>query len=162
MKDVYIFCCFTGLAYADIRKLTRSEIVVGFDNELWISTVRNKTNILSRIPLLPITIQILEKYKNHPECINRNCILPVLSNQKYNSYLQEIADLCGINKKLTTHTARHTFGTTITLSDGVPLESVSKMLGHAKIQSTQHYAQVLDAKIGNDMKILKQKIELCQ
>jgi site-specific recombinase XerD len=158
VRDVYIFCCFTGLAFADIEKLKRTEIAIGIDNELWIFTNRFKTEIKSRIPLLPVTLQILEKYKNDPQCANSDKALPVLSNQKYNSYLKELADICGIDKKLTTHTARHTFGTSVTLSNGVPIESVSKMLGHKKISTTQHYARVLDIKVSEDMQKLKDRL----
>ena len=158
VRDVYIFCCFTGLAYADVEKLKRTEISVGVDSELWIFTDRLKTKIKSRVPLLPASLGIIKKYENDPICINKDSVLPVLSNQKYNSYLKEIADICGINKNLTTHTARHTFGTTVTLSNGVPIESVSKMLGHKKISTTQHYARVLDIKVAEDMQALKQKL----
>jgi site-specific recombinase XerD len=159
VRDVYIFCCFTGLAYADVKKLNRTELSVGVDNELWIFTDRFKTKIKSRIPLLPVSLAIIKKYQEDPACINNNKVLPVLSNQKYNSYLKEIADICGITKVLTTHTARHTFGTTVTLSNGVPIESVSKMLGHKKISTTQHYARVLDIKVGQDMNLLRKKME---
>ncbi len=158
VRDVYIFCCFTGLAYADIEKLKRTEISVGVDDQLWIFTDRLKTKIKSRIPLLPISLSIIKKYEDDPICINVNKVLPVLSNQKYNAYLKEIADICGISKTLTTHTARHTFGTTVTLSNGVPIESVSKMLGHKKISTTQHYARVLDIKVSEDMQKLKAKL----
>lgn len=159
VRDVYIFCCFTGLAYADVEKLKRSEISLGFDNDLWIFTDRLKTKIKSRIPLLPISLDIIKRYESDPACINSNKVLPVLSNQKYNSYLKEIADICGITKNLTTHTARHTFGTTVTLSNGVPIESVSKMLGHKKISTTQHYARVLDIKVSEDMQKLKDRLK---
>jgi site-specific recombinase XerD len=158
VRDVFLFCCFTGLAYVDIKKLNASEVSVGVDNELWIFTRRGKTNIPSRIPLLPISQRILEAYKDHPQCINNRKLLPVLSNQKYNSYLKELADICGISKNLTTHTARHTFATTITLSNGVPIESVSKMLGHKRLQTTQHYARVLDIKVSEDMQALRNKL----
>jgi site-specific recombinase XerD len=158
VRDVYVFCCFTGLAYADVEKLKRTEISVGIDNELWIFTDRLKTSIKSRIPLLPISLEIIKRYEDHPACINANKVLPVLSNQKYNAYLKEIAAICGITKTLTTHTARHTFGTTVTLSNGVPIESVSKMLGHKKISTTQHYAKVLDTKVSEDMQNLKNKL----
>jgi len=161
VRDVFLFCCHTGLAYVDIKKLNSSEVSLGFDNELWIFTKRGKTKVPSRIPLLPLSQKILAEYKNHPQCINSKKLLPVLSNQKYNSYLKEIADICGIPKNLTTHTARHTFATTITLSNGVPIESVSKMLGHKKIQTTQHYARVLDMKVSEDMQVLKNKIKQC-
>ncbi len=160
VRDVYIFCCFTGLAYADVEKLERTEISMGVDNELWIFTDRRKTKVKSRIPLLPVSLNIIKEYEGDPVCISKNKVLPVLSNQKYNAYLKEIADICGISKKLTTHTARHTFGTTVTLSNGVPIESVSKMLGHKKITTTQHYARVLDIKVGEDMQILKQKLQV--
>ena len=159
VRDVYLFCCFTGLAYADIEKLKRTEISVGIDDQLWIFTDRLKTKIKSRIPLLPVTLDIIKRYEEDPACINANKVLPVLSNQKYNCYLKEIADICYITKTLTTHTARHTFGTTVTLSNGVPIESVSKMLGHKKISTTQHYARVLDIKVSEDMQRLKDRLK---
>jgi site-specific recombinase XerD len=159
VRDVFLFCCYTGLAFADVEKLKPSEIGIGVDGTKWIFTNRQKTDTLSRIPLLPIAMDLLEKYKDHPACINSEKVLPVLSNQKYNEYLKEIANICSINKKLTTHTARHTFATTITLSNGVPMESVSKMLGHKNLKTTQHYAKVLDKKISEDMKLLKDKME---
>lgn len=155
VKDIYIFCCFTGLSYIDIKQLTKHKISIGIDGNKWIFTHRQKTEIASRIPILPIAEEIMEKYSTHPQCINENKVLPVLSNQKMNSYLKEIADLCGINKKLTFHTARHTFGTTVTLANGVPIESVSKMLGHTNIKTTQHYAKILDKKVSQDMMALK-------
>lgn len=158
VRDVFIFCCFTGLSYVDIHRLNASEVSVGVDNDLWIFIKRGKTNIPSRIPLLPITQKILNDYKDHPQCINSRKLLPVLSNQKYNAYLKELADICGISKNLTTHTARHTFATTVTLSNGVPIESVSKMLGHKKLQTTQHYARVLDIKVSEDMQLLKARL----
>jgi site-specific recombinase XerD len=158
VRDVFLFCCFTGLAYVDIKKLNASEISVGVDNELWIFTRRGKTDIPSRIPLLPVSRKILDVYKEHPQCINSRKLLPVLSNQKYNSYLKELADICGIPKNLTTHTARHTFATTVTLSNGVPIESVSKMLGHKKLETTQHYARVLDIKVSEDMQNLRARL----
>jgi len=159
IRDVFLFCCYTGLAFADVEKLKLSEIGIGIDGSKWIFTNRQKTDTLSRIPLLPIAIDILEKYKDCPAIANSNKVLPVLSNQKYNEYLKEIATVCSVNKKMTSHTARHTFATTITLSNGVPMESVSKMLGHKNIKTTQHYAKVLDKKISDDMNILKSKIQ---
>jgi len=159
VRDVFIFCCYTGLAFVDVEKLKSSEIGIGIDGSKWIFTNRQKTETLSRIPLLPVPIDILERYKNHHGCVNSGKVLPVLSNQKYNDYLKEIASICGINKKFTTHTARHTFATTVTLSNGVPMESVSKMLGHKNIKTTQHYAKVLDKKLSEDMNTLKNKIQ---
>jgi len=159
VRDVFIFCCYTGLAFVDVEKLKSSEIGIGIDGSKWIFTNRQKTETLSRIPLLPVAIDILERYKNHHSCINSGKVLPVLSNQKYNDYLKEIANICGVNKKFTTHTARHTFATTITLSNGVPMESVSKMLGHKNIKTTQHYAKVLDKKLSEDMNTLRTKMQ---
>ena len=159
IRDVFLFCCYTGLAFADIEKLKQSEIRIGIDGNKWIFTNRQKTDTLSRVPLLPVAIDILEKYQDHPACNNSNKVLPVISNQKYNEYLKEIAGICGINKKMTTHTARHTFATTVTLCNGVPMESVSKMLGHKNLKTTQHYAKVLDKKLSDDMSILRNKIQ---
>jgi site-specific recombinase XerD len=158
VRDIFLFCCYTGLAFVDVKKLKPSEISLGIDGNQWIFTSRQKTDTLSRIPLLPVALKIIDTYANHPACINFNKVLPVLSNQKYNEYLKEIATICGVNKKLTTHTARHTFATTVTLCNGVPIESVSKMLGHKDLKTTQHYARVLDKKISEDMQKLKDKL----
>lgn len=158
VRDIYIFSCFTGLAYIDVKQLTADNISMGIDGEKWIFKDRQKTDVESRIPLLPIALEILKKYENHPLCVNKNRLLPILTNQKMNTYLKEIATLCKINKELTFHTARHTFATTITLTNGVPIESVSKMLGHSSIKTTQHYAKILDKKVSDDMMILKAKL----
>lgn len=158
VKDIFLFCCYTGLAYADIKKLRRQEIGVGIDGGFWIFTKRKKTDTSTRVPLLDIAVEILDKYKDHPSCEAENTLLPVLSNQKMNAYLKEIADLCGITKTLTFHIARHTFATTVTLSNGVPIETVSKMLGHTNIKTTQHYAKILDIKVSNDMSALRNKV----
>ncbi|MDY7395011.1 site-specific integrase [Aureibaculum sp. 2210JD6-5] len=158
VRDIFIFCCYTGLSYSDVKKLSKDNLVKGIDGEMWIKTFRTKTDTPSNIPLLPTAMEILEKYKNHLEVINKDILLPVLSNQKSNAYLKEIADLSGISKNLTTHLARHTFATTITLSNGVPIESVSKMLGHKSLKTTQHYAKILDRKVSEDMTILKSKL----
>lgn len=120
----------------------------------------SKTDTTSKIPLLPTAQEIINKYSEHPVCKNEKRLLPILSNQKMNAYLKEIADLCEINKDLTFHIARHTFATTITLSNGVPIESVSKMLGHKNLRTTQHYAKVLDRKVSEDMMILREKFIL--
>ena len=157
VRDMFIFSCFTGLAYIDVFNLTKENVIKGIDGEMWISTHRQKTDSLSKIPILPVSESILEKYKDHPECLNKNKLLPILSNQKMNAYLKEIADVCGINKELTFHIARHTFAKTVTLSNGVPIETVSKMLGHTNLKTTQHYAKILDKKISEDMQILKAK-----
>lgn len=158
VKDIFLYSCFTGLAYIDVKQLTRSNIGLGIDGGKWIFTNRQKTDTRSNISLLPIAEEILDKYKQHPQCLNEGKLLPVLSNQKMNSYLKEIADLCEINKELTFHIARHTFATTVTLTNGVPIESVSKMLGHKNLRTTQHYAKILDKKVSDDMKVLRTKI----
>lgn len=157
VKDIFVFSCFTGLAYIDVKNLTKSNINIGIDGGKWIFTHRQKTETASRIPLLPIAEEIIQKYKNHPQCVNKDKLLPILSNQKMNAYMKEIADICEIEKDLTFHIARHTFATTITLTNGVPIESVSKMLGHKNLKTTQHYAKVLDRKVSEDMEILKDR-----
>jgi site-specific recombinase XerD len=156
VRDVFIFSCFTGLAYVDAKNLRQSNISTSFDNETWIMTKRKKTGIASNIPLLEVPKMILNKYK---DVLHSGQLLPILSNQKTNSYLKEIADLCGIEKNLTFHLARHTFATTVTLSKGVPIESVSKMLGHTNIRTTQIYARITNEKIGLDMKQLASKLK---
>jgi site-specific recombinase XerD len=157
VKDIFIFSCFTGLAYADVKKLAKNDIVIGIDGDRWIKTKRTKTNTRSNIPLLTTAEAILEKYSEHPDVVQSQFLLPVLSNQKMNAYLKEIADVCEINKNLTFHLARHTFATTVTLTNGVPIESVSKMLGHKSLKTTQHYAKILDRKVSEDMQALKNK-----
>lgn len=159
VRDIFVFSCFTGLAYIDVKQLTKNNISLGIDGDKWIFKNRQKTDTTSKIPLLPMAQEIINKYENHPICINEDRLLPILSNQKMNAYLKEIADLCEINKDLTFHIARHTFATTITLSNGVPLETVSKMLGHTSLKTTQHYAKILDKKISEDMMILKSKFK---
>lgn len=157
VRDMFLFSCFTGLAYIDVFNLKKSNIIIGIDGDKWISTHRQKTDVPSKIPILPISQMIIDKYSNHPHSINQNKLLPILSNQKMNAYLKELADICNIDKELTFHIARHTFATTVTLSNGVPLETVSKMLGHTNLKTTQHYAKILDRKVSDDMQILKQK-----
>ncbi|WP_134090970.1 site-specific integrase [Olivibacter sp. XZL3] len=158
VRDIFVFCCYTGLSYADVKKLRISDIARGTHGRLWILTSREKTETTSNIPLLPQALEILRRYADYPPCVAKGLALPVLSNQKMNSYLKEIADLCGITKKLTFHIARHTFATTVTLSNDVPIETVSKMLGHTNIKTTQHYAKLLDTKVSNDMDRLQRKI----
>jgi len=157
VRDIFVFSCFTGLAYIDVKQLTLDNIALGIDGNKWIFKNRQKTDTASKIPLLPMAQEIIDKYAEHPVCKNENRLLPILTNQKMNAYLKEIADVCEIKKELTFHIARHTFATTVTLSNGVPLETVSKMLGHTSLKTTQHYAKVLDKKVGEDMKILREK-----
>lgn len=160
VRDIFLFSCYTGLAYTDVKKLSRSEISIGIDGDKWIFTNRQKTESATRLPLLPPAQEILDRYAAHPQCINEGRLLPVLSNQKMNGYLKEIADMCDITKKMTTHTARHTFATTVTLTNGVPIETVSKMLGHKNLKTTQHYAKILDLKVSEDMRSLRSKFKI--
>jgi len=156
VRDIFIFSCFTGLAYIDVKNLNKDKIRTTFNGETWIISKRKKTNVTANIPLLEVPRMILEKYKG---TLPDRQVLPVISNQKMNSYLKEIADMCVIGKNLTFHLARHTFATTVTLSKGVPIESVSKMLGHTNIRTTQIYARITNEKLGNDMKQLASKLE---
>ncbi|WAC11444.1 site-specific integrase [Dyadobacter pollutisoli] len=158
VRDIFLFCCYTGLAYVDVKHLKRTDIVIGMDGDPWIDTTRQKTDAPTRIPLLPGALEIMDRYKDDPQCSNLGVVLPVLSNQKMNAYLKEIASLCGISKTLTFHIARHTFATTVTLSNKVPIETVSKMLGHRSLKQTMIYAKILDIKVSEDMKALKEKL----
>ena len=156
VRDIFVFSCFTGLAYIDVKNLTDKNIRTSFDGKLWIMTKRQKTNVQSNILLLDVPKMILDKYKGKsPD----NKLLPILSNQKMNAYLKEIGDICEIDKELTFHLARHTFATTVTLAKGVPIETVSKMLGHTNIRTTQIYARITDSKISNDMQELAGKLQ---
>lgn len=154
VRDLFIFSCFTGLAYIDVAGLRKDHIRKSFDGNLWIMTKRVKTGTNVNVPLLDIPKMILDKYKDK---LPNGKILPVISNQKLNSYLKEIADLSGIKKNLTFHLARHTFATTTTLGKGVPIETVSKMLGHTNIETTQIYARITNNKISDDMKGLSEQ-----
>lgn len=154
VRDIFVFSCFTGLAYIDVKQLTSKHLRIAFDENIWIMTKRQKSNVAINVPLMDIPKKILEKYEG---TLSDNKVLPVLSNQKMNAYLKEIADLCGIDKYLTFHLARHTFATTVTLSKGIPIETVSKMLGHTNIQTTQIYARITNDKISKDMQGLSEK-----
>ena len=156
VRDVFIFSCFTGLSYVDVRNLTKENIVTSFDGKLWLRLHRQKTSTAVNLPLLKIPLAILRKYEDK---LPDGRLLPVSSNQKLNSYLKEIADVCGIKKNLTFHLARHTFATTTTLAKGVPIETVSKMLGHTNIKTTQIYARITNDKIREDMEMLAGKLE---
>ena len=160
VRDIFLFCCFTGLAYSDVKKLSKNHVIIGIDGDKWIKINRTKTDTRSSIPILPMAQDILNRYANNPKCVTENTLLPVASNQKMNGYLKEIAAVCGIEKTITFHIARHSFATTITLQNDVPIESVSKMLGHKSIKTTQHYAKVLDKKVSADMQLLKQKLSV--
>lgn len=158
VKDIFLFACYTGYAFSDVELLSPNDVVKGIDGEMWIHTNRVKTDVKENVMLLDIPLKIIEKYKDHPSCISKGTLLPVMSNQKYNAYLKEIATICNINKLLTSHIARHTFATTITLANGITLESVSAMLGHASIKTTQIYAKVVQSKLSTEMRELKQRM----
>jgi site-specific recombinase XerD len=159
VKDVFLFVCYTGLAYSDLKAITRNNLSTGIDGKQWITYEREKTGIQARLPLLPPAQEIIEKYSNDPECCADNKILPVRSNQKLNSYLSEIAEICGVNKHITMHLGRHTFATTVTLTNGIPIETVSKMLGHTSLKTTQIYSKVIDTKISKEMEELARTLK---
>lgn len=158
VRDLFVFSCYSGLAYIDVVQLTTQNLTRGIDGEQWLITCRQKTKNPVRIPLLPKALEIIQGYNAHPRAVAAGKLFPFISNQKLNSYLKEIADLCGIEKNMTFHLARHTFATTVTLTNGVPIESVSKMLGHSKITTTQIYAKVIERKLSEDMRILREKL----
>jgi integrase/recombinase XerD len=159
-RDLFVFCCYTGLSYVDLDNLRSHNLCIGIDGEYWINTKRQKTEISVNIPLLPKAYALIEKYKNEPRVFYRQRLLPFMSNQRLNNYIKEITALCGIKKDISFHTARHTFATTVTLTNGVPVETVSKMLGHTKLSTTQIYVHVVKQKISDDMKALRQRLSV--
>jgi integrase len=158
VRDVFVFQCYTGLAYIDVYNLKQSDLKIGIDGEKWIMAGRQKTGSPINIPLLPKALEIMERYRNHPLCVQRNSVLPVSSNQKMNEYLKEIADLCGITSALNTHKARRTFGSTVTLNNNVPIHVVKEMLGHQSVSQTEQYAITEELAIGREMQGLKQRL----
>lgn len=157
IRDCFVFSCYTGLSYVDVKELAMGNIIKGIDGNHWISTRREKTDKPVKVPLLPKAREILDKYIQCREIESIGTLLPISSNQKTNAYLKEIADTCGIEKNLTFHVARHTFATTVMLSNGVPIETVSKLLGHTKLSTTQIYARVVESKISEDIGNLMQR-----
>ena len=158
VRDIFVFQCYTGLAYIDAFQLRKADIKDGVDGNQWILSERQKTNSTARIPLLPKAIEILEKYKDHPVCIKRGTVMPVSSNQKMNEYLKEIAALCGFPFTLNTHMARRTFGSTVTLNNNVPINVVKEMLGHSSVKQTESYAITEQATIGREMTLLNKRL----
>ena len=157
VRDFFVFSCFTGLAYIDVKQLRKCEIEY-HEEKYWIRTQRQKTGGQANIPLLNVPMEIIRKYCNLEALNPEDVVIPILTNQKINAYLKELADLCGISKVLSFHVARHTFATTVTMMNGVPIETVSKMLGHKNIKSTQHYARIVDQKVGEDMELLSRRL----
>lgn len=156
VRDLFIFSCFTALSYIDVCELQPDDISTGFDGNLWIIRKRHKTKVTASIRLLDIPIAILKKYKGK---LPNGKLLPVISNQRVNDYLKEIAAMCGINKRLTFHMARHSCATSVLLANDVPIETVSKILGHTNIRTTQIYARITDRKVSRDMEMLSQKLD---
>ena len=156
MRDVFVFACFTGLAHCDVAGLTKENIITDEAGQVWLKTHRQKTSEVVDIPLLEIPQLIIKKYQGMKELNGK--LLPTLTNSCSNLYLKEVAVRCGINKTLTFHMARHTFATTVTLSNGVPIESVAKMLGHRNIRTTQIYAKIIKDKLAEDMSKLATRI----
>ncbi|MDF0708617.1 site-specific integrase [Flagellimonas okinawensis] len=159
VRDIFIFSCYTGLSYIEVKMLKQGDIVKGVDGGEWVNVRRKKTNTPVKVPLLFHAKCILDKYRSVPDYMNDHSLLPVLSNQKVNKYLKIIVKLAGVDKNVTFHVARHTFATTITLMNDVPIETVSKLLGHTKLSTTQKYARVVEKKISKDMMQLKKAME---
>ncbi|WP_412468810.1 site-specific integrase [Pedobacter sp. KLB.chiD] len=158
VRDIFIFQCYTGLAYIDVFQLKKTNIKMGFDGRLWIISRREKTESNTDIPLLPKALEIMEKYKDHPVCIQRGSVLPVRSNQKMNEYLKEIAELCGITSTLNTHKARRTFASTVTLNNGVSIHVVKELLGHHSVKQTEEYALTEHEAISKEMTNLTERL----
>ena len=159
IRDIFCFCCLTGLAFSDVKQLKSEHLVTDINGMVWIRKTRQKTKNMCNIPLLDEAKKILDRYKDHPYCQTQGVLLPVCSNQKMNMYLKELADICGIRKNLSTHCARHTFAT-LTLASGATIDNVAKMLGHANVNMTRHYAKVLDTSIMRDMQVVAKNMAL--
>lgn len=159
VRDIFCFCCLTGLAFMDVQQLKAEHLVADIHGKIWIRKARQKTKNMCNIPLLDEAQKIIDRYKEHPYCQTHGVLLPVCSNQKMNSYLKELADICGIRKNLSTHCARHTFAT-LTLASGATIDNVAKMLGHANVNMTRRYAKVLDSSIMRDMEVVAENMAL--
>lgn len=159
VRDLFVFSCYTGISYIDLIQLSDDNLVKGIDGYNWIISKRQKTKGSIKVPILEKAQRLIDKYHGHPMAMVSETLFPVITNEKVNFYLKEIAVACGIKKNLTFHMARHTFATTITLTNGVPIETVSKLLGHTKIATTQVYAKVIERKVSKDMEILKLKLK---
>ena len=159
VRDVFIWICNTGISYSDLLQLTKENISKGIDGKSWLTYHRIKTKVRASIPLLPSAQSILDKYRNAPDCVAEGKILPTISNQKFNTYMKEVATICKIDKPCSAHIGRHSFSVSVTLSNGVPLETVSKMLGHSNLKTTQLYAKVVDTKISEDMSKIEAKLK---
>ena len=159
VRDIFCFCCLTGLAFMDVQQLKPEHLVADIHGKIWIRKARQKTKNMCNIPLLDEAQKIIDRYRDYPYCQTHGVLLPVCSNQKMNSYLKELADICGIRKNLSTHCARHTFAT-LTLASGATIDNVAKMLGHANVNMTRRYAKVLDSSIMRDMEVVAENMAL--
>lgn len=159
IRDIFVFQCYIGLAYIDVKQLSYKDIKMEIDGSMWIMSKRQKTKSSTNIPLLKNAIEIMKKYKDDPICKEYNLVLPVKSNQKMNEYLKEIAILCEIDGDLNTHRARRTFGSTVTLKNGVPINVVKEMMGHHSVTQTEQYALTTQEMINSEMLKLKQKLD---
>ena len=160
IKDLFVFACYTGLSFIDVQELKADHLVIGMDGNDWLYTKRTKTDEPLKIPLLPKAKEIIDTYKDGPSLFEIGSLLPMYSNQMFNRTLRDISKACGIRKKVSFHVARHTFSTAITLSNGVLIETVSKLLGHTKLSTTQIYARVVEKKVGEDMQNLMATMKL--
>ncbi len=151
VRDVFVFCCFTGLAFSDVKSLKREHLSTDKNGITWIHKKRTKTDQMSTIFMIEAAKKLMAKYENNPELIEKSAVMPVLTNQKMNAYLKEIGTICNINKSISTHTARHTFATTVALENNIPLEVVSKILGHSSTKMTQRYARITEELIKKNM-----------
>ncbi len=159
VKDLFIFSCYSGLAFMEVSNLTEDNLYIGNDGEVWLKMVRQKTKKEFKVPLLPKALKIIEKYRDHPLSVRRRKLLPIPSNQRFNGYIQEIGEICGIKKKLHHHLARKSFSVSIALANNVPIESLSRMLGHASVAVTlQAYASITDEKISEDFRDLRKRL----
>jgi len=159
IRDIFVFSCYVGPHYGDAIKIKRTDIVKSFDGELWLNIQREKNSLPVKVPLLPQAIKIIERYWEDIRSIEQETLFPYVSNRTINEKLKVIGELCGFTAFLHFKKARHTFGTTVTLCNNVPLETVSKMMGHKKLATTQIYARVIEKKVSSDMKELKEKMK---
>lgn len=158
VRDVFVFSCYTGFAYIDVATLTPDHVKIDDNGKKWLIKPRQKTVIPEIVPIFPPTLRVLNKYRDYSQLSTSKKLLPIPSNQKVNAYLKELADICGIQTKITFHIARHTFASTVTLDNGIAIDSVNKMLGHRSIKTTQIYAKVSNKKISEDTKELFEKL----
>jgi integrase len=162
VRDLFVFSCYTGLAYIDLVSLKPANIISGADGMQWIKTSRKKSSIPVNVPLLRPAVAILEKFRAHDDAERWETVFPMVSNQEMNRSLKLIGEICELKKRLTFHLARHTFATSVTLMNGVPIETISKLLGHTKLATTMIYAHIMHSKIGMDMSLLQQKLDLAK